>query len=173
MTNLCPWLHSRPVGGGVTSLRIYKRLFFVALRFSDLCRRARSWTPVKWLLQCKCRRWLRFVFTNPLFWMFMTRFKRRKASSGQFFPFPVVFLSEVRADCDVLTWPACWKSWYFLNFLLNNGIMDINGIEFVFQTARWSALLVGILYGKRRYGKKLQVDLKHSDWFSNDILWTW
>ncbi len=51
--------------------------------------------------------------------------------------------------------------------------MGINGIEFVFQTARWSALLVGIIYGKRRYGKKLQVDLKHFDWFSNDILWTW
>ncbi len=50
--------------------------------------------------------------------------------------------------------------------------MGINGIEFVFQTARWSALLVGIIYGKRRYGKKLQVDLKQSvfKWHSVDMV---
>jgi len=41
-----------------------------------------------------------------------------------------------------------------------NKITDINEIYFVFQTARWSALLVGIIYGKRRYGKNKQGDLK-------------
>lgn len=40
----------------------------------------RSWSPAKWFLQCKCRRWLRFVFTNPSFKMCITRFKRRMAS---------------------------------------------------------------------------------------------
>lgn len=45
--------------------------------------------------------------------------------------------------------------------------MDINEIYVVFQTARWSALIVGIIYGKFRYGKNQQVDLKYCDCCTN------
>lgn len=44
-------------------------------------------------------------------------------------------------------------SWLFTHVSLDN--MFVNTICFPFQTARWSALLLGVIYGKQRFGKSM------------------